>query len=498
MFDAMDYWLMGKNLSDAEAQLLETRLQKRSSNMKARCKLIGYYSRKQYTDDECREKFEQHALWIIENHPKHEIHDHPLARLDRVSNHDAYEKAKRIWIEHLELETNNSIILEHAASFFILEDKKLAQSLYKNLQSLDPKNPEWTHRLAHAYDLDKQHKNALIEQEKACRLIPTSTYELENLATYAIRADEFEKAKRAANQMIDLASKESEEYRTPRILQTANTILGLISVRQGDVDAAKIYLSSACPDVPEYATSVNWFSREARQLLQGLLDNGESESVIRYLLHSQRCRQQKPCIDRWIGEIKDELVPDMDDDQPFFNPAASEREYVSAERFWHNQLVSLNIPNLNQGPLRYSSLWQLLITMTERSRPSNWTQVVEALRTVPIVAQRQFAKWANSPFLVNLPVSATCKGFVHATENETLRVVCVWYKDLTEGTLRDFMRGSVTMLRSPETCLYSDRARQEAETVSPKPIDNGPYLVLGIDLIGNKHLCDLVLLDETL
>lgn len=498
--DADDHYMDGRKLSETEAAKLEQKLLKKPGDMKARCRLLGYYSNGRYTDEAFNKKYEQHALWVIEHHPLHEIHKHgPQVSLHAGLNSDAYAVAKRMWLEHIEADGNNLALLRHAANFFTINDRKVAINLLRKTRSLDPLNPDVANKLAHVYYLDDQYSLALEEQEISNKLEPEEcTYSLERLAKYALAANNLEKATAYAERLKAIALDQPEHDRVASILHTAHTILGLISLRSEDIDSAQENLLLSFVSATDDSYPMSWVTREMRELLQGLLDRGRREPVLAFLKNILKTCYSRRRNERWISEISDGLLPDLSDDQPY---SKDDNEYVSGERFWSERLSQLDSARRNNsycgGP--HTSLWRLLMSCAGTIDSEESANVLLALEAVPIAAQRLFAFQFTNRFVFSehFPYDAMANCIVFDTISEPIRMVSVLHKSLPASELYPFMENSVVMVKDPDKCLYPRGSPQQNRTRrSNENISRGPFLVIAIDLTGNNHLCRLIPLED--
>lgn len=147
-----DTWRLtaqGGKLSSKEAEDLEEKLKKNQNDLSMRTILLGYYEGKH--EIQLSEAKQKHILWIIENHPESEIAGRPECQVIEPLNQDYFNEAKKLWLKQVDLHKNNADVLGHAASFFLLSDKELAEALLKQAETADRKNSEWPERLGDLY-----------------------------------------------------------------------------------------------------------------------------------------------------------------------------------------------------------------------------------------------------------------------------------------------------------------------------------------------------------
>src|SRR5262245_52371972 len=130
--------LAGRNLTAAEVGELEGSIERNPDDLFTRTKLLGYYFGSRLKSAEAKQTGREHALWVIKNHPEAEIAGLPFCQIDAILDPDGYVQAKQLWLDQAKAKSNNAAVLGHAANFFLIHDKSLAEDLLKQAQRLEP------------------------------------------------------------------------------------------------------------------------------------------------------------------------------------------------------------------------------------------------------------------------------------------------------------------------------------------------------------------------
>lgn len=182
----------GYTLSPKDAENIEIQLTKNSNDLDSRTRLLGYYFARSSQSSEHKEIIEarrRHILWIIQNNPEADIAGMPEVSIDPsghgLADPAGYEQAKVLWIEQGKAQKSNATVVAHAVKFLQLHNKELAESILKNAQEIDPKNPQWSMQIGHLYALGIMGINGLNQNG-----LPTSVDPLEVTGNFARRARE--------------------------------------------------------------------------------------------------------------------------------------------------------------------------------------------------------------------------------------------------------------------------------------------------------------------
>lgn len=103
---------------------------------------------------------------------------------------------------------------------------------------------------------------------------------LDNAAELAYKNEDYEKAKRYSMESLSLSAQHANDWNYGNSIHNANTVLGRISLRAGDTEAAKDYLLQAAAS--EGSPQLNTFGPNVT-LANELLQAGEADAVLTYL-----------------------------------------------------------------------------------------------------------------------------------------------------------------------------------------------------------------------
>lgn len=143
---------MASQLSPTDADNLERRLLSNPEDFAVRGRLVTYYYR-----IAAREPRLKHIFWLIEHHPESELVGFSSAQISPgggTLNDDAdYRRAREIWLRQIQRKASDPLALGNAVKFFWQPggDLGTAADLLKRLRRLEPKNDNWTQRLASLY-----------------------------------------------------------------------------------------------------------------------------------------------------------------------------------------------------------------------------------------------------------------------------------------------------------------------------------------------------------
>jgi hypothetical protein len=315
--------LTGGELTAEEARTLEAKVGADPHDLRSRTQLLGYYFLRAFESYDSRMSRQKHIMWIIRNAPDSEIAGLPYASLDPTLDEKVYSQARDLWIKHAETHEENATILGNAARFFFIFNSELAEKYLKQAQTLEPDNPEWTKLLGHLYAMGLTRKAEMSRKETAMNsldqfenaLNKTSQeierfYMLSDLAKAAFEADNLEKAKLYANELLDSAIKYPDDWNYGNAIHHGNIILGRIALKQDKIEKAGEYLIEAgkTPGSPQ----LNSFGPNM-QLAKDLLDKGEQTVVLEYLdLCKIFWKNKASILAAWKNEIKKGRIPDFE------------------------------------------------------------------------------------------------------------------------------------------------------------------------------------------
>jgi beta-lactamase regulating signal transducer with metallopeptidase domain len=151
-----------RDMSQAQADLLEERVTANPEDFDTRRQLVTYYSTStRVAWDKKLAGLRRHALWLIEHRPEHDVPAPPLSpRFDPAG----FAAAKELWEAHLVKPDASPFLVHRAASFFAPQDKPYAEQLILRGMAMDPDSAalrrrmpagvggyEWPIRLAALY-----------------------------------------------------------------------------------------------------------------------------------------------------------------------------------------------------------------------------------------------------------------------------------------------------------------------------------------------------------
>jgi len=307
-------------LSPDEVSELEAKVAANPADLELRGRLLRHYM----TDraPEARSARARHVLWIVANAPEAEIAGSPETYADRILEPGVYEKARSLWLAHLEASASNPKIVANAARFFLLSEPERARDLLKQGRELEPLNPEWSERLAqldmlsvrrHGAEVGDSARKALEEFESALGLIKDEKkryYTLADVAEAARLAGSDEKAREYASELLRRAEEPPRDWNYGNAVHEGHRILGHLELKAGDVEAAKRHLleAGATPGSP----SLNSFGPDL-SLASELLAKGERSAVIEYLRQISRFwKGAEDGLEEWIILIQAGKTPELD------------------------------------------------------------------------------------------------------------------------------------------------------------------------------------------
>jgi tetratricopeptide (TPR) repeat protein len=307
------------NLSVEEVNALELKLKQDPRDDKTRSTLLQHYSMQDAKSEEARKRKQEIILWIIKNEPESRLIQSGWVFMEPHRDNDAYEKGRKLWLKHVKKNPENAKILGNAANYLSLTDRKIAEGLLIKCKILEPRNPKWPNALGHIYILNGMTKNNDKEIKRSAAQKALEQYEeaynlskngesgcpvLGDLAKCSFDAENYEKAKKYAGQMLDEAPKNPKNWNYGNAIHDGNVVLGRIALSEGKIDEAKDYLLKAgstpgSPQLNSFGPNMN--------LAKELLEKGEKETVLKYL---EECSKFWPTANEFIDAIKKGETPD--------------------------------------------------------------------------------------------------------------------------------------------------------------------------------------------
>jgi hypothetical protein len=300
----------GRNLAKSDIDKLEADIRKAPDDIDRRLKLIGYYDWNGRSSlDHLR--LRTHVLWMVENHPEHPAVAEPSLR-DLRDDPEGTAQMSALWYKNVATCDTSIAVLKSAEKFFFGKDPAEADRLIHCLSEKEPNNPHWANELAQLYRMSgvpghsfaNPAERALYVYDRVLELLhsPTDRQSLAgDMAAAAFKIGDFEGAAALAKLYLHSPDRDAT--------QKANTILGRVALRSGDVVASKQYLldslgPAAARDVATYGP--------AMALAQELLEKGERDTVREYL---ERCLILWPrgetTLRNWISDVQNGTTPNF-------------------------------------------------------------------------------------------------------------------------------------------------------------------------------------------
>jgi tetratricopeptide (TPR) repeat protein len=297
---------------------------------------VAYYHNHENSNNLEKRK---HMLWFIANHPDWEFVTFSEYLIFPPFDKEGYETLKKEWLVQVDKHPRNPNVIGNAAAFLDLQDSDLSIEFYKKASALDPENYKWPTRLAGIYSsrvtdesgivhqrdatlslkyyeeaLDKDPKESIVdaalrslagvESEKEFHRY----YLLPDVAKEALEVGDLQKAERYSKELLDLSSKRRPNDNGDGIFW-GNTILGRVSLRKGDIEAAKRYLiesgkTTGSPVLHSFGPSMI--------LAKELLDKGERNTVIEFFhLCAKFWALRRTSLDDWENAVREGETPDF-------------------------------------------------------------------------------------------------------------------------------------------------------------------------------------------
>jgi hypothetical protein len=279
---------LGDKLETHDVLDLERQADRDVCDLAVRILLLGFYDARRQLDH-FRLARHRHIMWIIENAPE-AAGIQPSIGLDPELEREVYERAKQLWMRQVAADEHNPTILSNAAYCFRPHDPAMSEKLLWKARSVEPENPEWSRRLGVHLAQGLSHRPGQQRREAAARafyelerahILETDEFRrflaLPDLAKLAVEADEREKARAYATELLD--HRYALEENGPEI-HYGNLVLGRLALIDGEVEEAKRHLLKSAKTVgnPLLCTDGPNMS-----LAKELLERGERQTVVAFL-----------------------------------------------------------------------------------------------------------------------------------------------------------------------------------------------------------------------
>jgi len=139
--------MVGSTRTAEEARALEEHLERDPNDRDAHLILASYYGNARFEApqadrDAMREGYYGHTLWLIQHAPENWASTHLYPR-----DGEAYEEARRLWMQNIDTRADDPRVLMNAARFFDDTDPSLAEEILRKGQALEPDNPGWSEQI---------------------------------------------------------------------------------------------------------------------------------------------------------------------------------------------------------------------------------------------------------------------------------------------------------------------------------------------------------------
>jgi hypothetical protein len=319
--DLMQAAFDGSKWARDEAQRVEASLRQNSDDATARAKLLGFYSLRTAEDAARRLP---HVLWMIQNHPTDPIAGSTYCRIDPDIDPGGFAQVRSIWQKNETKWPDDPLVLRNAAIFIAGVDDDEAERILSHGAELQPKQAEWSERLAAVYerkalrpglpraDREKATWNALGQRERAYLLTHDASHRFQiflEMPRDAVRAGDFLQAKKLAQQSLQMAVMLHDDPEYGTAVHVANNVLGRVALHTGDVDTANSFLLAA-GKVPGSASLAN--AGPDMSLAKELLKRGQRRTVREYMDACERLWTSGGTRMRaWIATVDAGDVPDF-------------------------------------------------------------------------------------------------------------------------------------------------------------------------------------------
>ena len=300
----------------AVVEALRERLRVDPHDREARVRLIRHYDRNR-SEWGSKAHHAEHVLWMIENAPRDPLFEPRFhrAHISRFVDRERHDRAKALWLRHLESAPDDLKLLGNAASYFRGADRELAISLLEAAQAIDPHNAKWPFELAMHHWPEVRRRSSPARAGDIARAAShfAQAYALAggggpDCVTYAVYAmhGAFAAGRHAdAREYAEAALREPcHECDAPH---EANIVLGHIALAAGDVSLASEHLLAATrvtgsPALRHFGPNM--------VLARELLERGQRDVVLEYM---ELCRSfwDSPRLTAWAEVVRDGEIPDF-------------------------------------------------------------------------------------------------------------------------------------------------------------------------------------------
>jgi len=145
-----------------------------------------------------------------------------------------------------------------------------------------------------------------LEQDRGSSTGVERSWALPDLAKAAAAAGEYDKAAAYANELLQL---DAEDSNRGQAVHDGNMVLGLISLKKGDVDRARTYLLESGKSTGSAA--LGSFGPNMK-LAKELLEKGERDAVLQYFASCRKFwKMGSAKLDEWSASVRQGSIPDF-------------------------------------------------------------------------------------------------------------------------------------------------------------------------------------------
>jgi hypothetical protein len=243
-----EFFRNASRLTPPEAAKLDKQVDAEPENMKAAAMWLVYYTPKMFKDAKIKQKRTRILLSIIEKDPENEVFSAVGAYAGYCLYRDEANKTIKLWKKQLEKDPDNLKILSNAAGSVRFMDYDFSVKCLKKGQKLDPDNPDWAKKLAFLYFLrskrekDKDALNSYEEYKKVYRQTKTP---IPDIGRAAYLAGKYKEAEELAEKTLAYGKNSSSEWRKAHYMYNAYALLGLLALKENNIEKACKYLSES-------------------------------------------------------------------------------------------------------------------------------------------------------------------------------------------------------------------------------------------------------------
>jgi len=308
----------GRGMTAGEAEAAEQQLAGDPTSKTTRATLIGYHGR------HAPERAAELVLEWIEEDPASVPSS--VGRIDAVSQPAAYRAACVLWLKQVELYPDDIDVLRNASALLGQKERERAKELLRRGEELMPEDPHWADRIGRLLLRGTPRRgvfdtpvaaDALTALERAITLHQVRSEAPSHAlllfaANAALQAGEIERAREYAETALDILAQTAEGWGSRsrpngRDLHVAHLVLGLVAVRQDQLEQAETHLLSSAPDGG--GPILNTFGPNML-LARELVDRGRCDAVLDYF---RRCGRfwDDPRLGTWAADVEQGRTPNF-------------------------------------------------------------------------------------------------------------------------------------------------------------------------------------------